>query len=263
MQIMKITPILLSALLLLGTACGGGGSSGPAPSPSPSPNPAQPAADIELLFLGNSHTHHNNVPGLVAALFQQAQPTKTVRSRAADGILFLDERLNDAGTLALFDAGRWTHVVLQAQKYSSSGTVDYSIGEAQEWVRRSRARSAVAVMFPEWPRRGVNETARIYDLHRRIAEPTGACLAPVPQAFDAAARSLPAVNLHAVDGNHSSAEGALLASYVLYASASGASLQGLGPIVASPLSATVQEQLRQVAQQSLAAGPSARAYCTP
>ncbi|MBB5203237.1 hypothetical protein HNQ51_000530 [Inhella inkyongensis] len=61
----------------------------------------------------------------------------------------------------------------------------------------------------------------------------------------------------------SSPAGALLAAYVLYASASGASLDLLLPTAASPVSTEMQEQLRQVAQQSLATGPGARAYCAP
>lgn len=261
----RLCALLGLLLLAMGLAgCGGGGSAAPGPS-SAGPAVSAPASSgapaVSLLFLGNSHTGLNNVPGLVAALYMQARPGQTVHAEAAPGWLFLDERLNDAATLAVFNARPWTHVVLQAQRYSSSGQVDYPTTEAQEWVRRSRAAGALPVMFPEWPRFGVAETARIDTLYRGIAQAAGACMSPVPQAFDEAARRYPGLVLHASDGNHSSPEGALLAAYILYASASNARLDSVETLVASPVAAATQRQLRDIAIASLAAGPDARAHC--
>jgi len=258
---------LFTAALLLLSACGGGGSGAVPPPVAPTP-PAPPASApapgptaTALLFFGNSHTHAHELPALVGELFRQARPGQSVRVEVAPGYFFLDERLSDAASRRLLEAGGWSHVLLQAQKYSSSGTVQYSTEEAKTWIRMSKARGATPVLFPEWPRRGVAETARIYGLHEGIARAEAACLAPVPQAFDHVAAALPGLALHAADGNHSSPAGALLAAYVLYASASGQAL-GSGPaLLASPVEPAVQAQLRQLAAQSLAAGPAARAYC--
>ncbi len=247
-------PVLLLALV----ACGGASSNGSSPPPvAPAPAPGERA----LLFYGNSHTQFNELPALVAELFRQGNPGQPVRVSVAPGLLFLDERLNDTASRSLLDSAAWSQVFLQAQKYSSSGTVNYSTEEAKAWVRLVKARGATPVLFPEWPRRGVDESARIYGLHESIAKAEAACLAPVPQAFDRAAAALPALALHAADGNHSSPAGALLAAYVLYASASGQAL-GSGPaLLASAVEPALQAQLRQLAAQSLAAGPAARAYC--
>ena len=248
-------------LLLTLLACGGGGTPATSqPNPPGSPAPIGPA-DVALLFYGNSHTHLNGLPLLVGGLFEQARPNQKVHLQVAADYLFLDERLNDAPSQALLGAAGWTHVLLQAQKVSSSGTVLYSTAESQEWVRRVKARGALPVLFPEWPRRGVDEGARTYAVYESIALAEPACVAPVPQAFERAALALPQLALHAPDGNHSSPAGALLAAFILYASASGDSLQEVRPLIASPLEPAVQRQLRDVAVASLSAGPAARHRC--
>ncbi len=265
---------LLAALIAVLSACGGGGGGGTPATPTPppaeppvaspppvnSPPPASPT-DVALLFFGNSHTAYHDVPGLVAAMLRQARPDRSVLAQAAPGYLFLDDRLRDASSLSLFESRGWTHLVLQAQRYSSSGQFSYSTAEAQEWVRLARARNMRPLMFPEWPRRGIDETARIYALYAGIGSVAGACVAPVPQAFDRALLQNAQLRLHDADGNHSSPEGALLAAFILYASASGESPGELGTVLASTVSASTQALLRRIAVDSLAAGPGASAHC--
>lgn len=101
--------------------------------------------------------------------------------------------------LALLQGPRWTHVVLQAQKYSSSGQFEYSTAEAAALIRLARPCGALPVLFPEGPHLGVSETARIVDLHVSMAQAEPACVAPVGQAFDLAAQHHPALGLPALD----------------------------------------------------------------
>jgi hypothetical protein len=74
---------------------------------------------------------------------------------------------------------------------------------------------AVPILFPEWPRFGIDESQRIYALHFSIAQKQPACVAPIPQAFDLAKVRTPDIGLHSPDGNHSSPAGAFLASLVI------------------------------------------------
>ena len=98
----------------------------------------------------------------------------------------------------LLRSQNWSFVILQAQKYSTSGQFAYSTEEAKELIRMSRAQHAVPVMFPEWPRRNVDETQRIYDLHVSIAQAEPACVAPIGQAWDLALARDPTLTLHAL-----------------------------------------------------------------
>lgn len=123
---------------------------------------------------------------------------------------FLDEHVHDARTLALLQARRWQAVVLQAQKYSSSGQYTYSTAEAEELVRRARSAGAVPVLFPEWARRGIDEAGRIWALRAGIAGRQPACVAPIPQACESALAVDATLPLHAGDSNHSAPAGAQL-----------------------------------------------------
>ncbi len=217
--------------------------------------------EIALLFLGNSHTQLHQIPELVGAMFRQTHPARHVVVASAPGLLFLDERRRDADTRALFNSRRWTHVVLQAQRYSASGHTRHSTRDARAWVDRVHQQGGRPLLFPEWPRRGVDESQRIHALYAGIGSAAGACVAPVPQAFDFALARHPALPLHDRDGNHSSPAGALLAAYLLFAAASGISPDRLDHLPLSPLDAPAQAFLRELATASLAAGPGMPAPC--
>lgn len=245
---------------LLLSACGGGGSE-PEPGTVSSPSTPPPAsgADISLLMMGNSHTVVADLPAQLAALLRAGLPGRSVSISIAPGYLFLDERLADTSSMNLLRSRNWTAVVLQAQKYSSSGLFFYSTLEAEQLVQAARAQAALPVMFPEWPRLGIAETQRIYDLHVGIAQAQPACVPPIGQAWDLALQRHPGIRLHAGDGNHAELPGAYLTALMLYAAISGGSPRSL-PDIDNGLTSAVQAQLRVVAADTLLSLP-ARRHC--
>lgn len=239
---------LLAALALvaaLAASCGGGGSSGA--------SEATPAsrADVALLFMGNSHTSSNGLPDMVAAMVRAALPGKSVEAVVAPGSMFLDERATDAGTLELLRSRKWSFVVLQAQKYSTSGLFEYPTLGAELLIRIAREILAVPILFPEWPRRGIAETQRIFDLLVSIARRQPACVAPIGQAWDLAIARHPEVPLHAADGNHSSPAGAFLAALIIATTITGLSPSGLPTFEDIGVDAAVQAQLRAIAAETV------------
>lgn len=245
-----LLPALALWLAAVATGCSGGGGGEGAAITSP---PATAAADITLLFMGNSHTSFHGLPATVAAMVRAARPGRGVSATEAPGWMFLEERATDPASLELVDRRRWTFVVLQAQKYSSSGLFEYSIDGALELVRKARAAGAVPIMFPEWPRRGVPETLRIHDLHVSIARREPACVAPIGQAWDLALARHPALVLHDADGNHSAPAGAFLAALVIAATMTGTAPDTLPFIAQAAVEADVQAQLRAVAAETVLA----------
>lgn len=250
------------AFTLLLAACGGGSSDSASPPAQPpqSTPPTPVIADITLLFMGNSHTQFNQLTNMVEDMVRTGSPGRTVASAVAPGSLFLDEHLNSTATMALLRNQNWSFVILQAQKYSTSGQTEYSTVEARELIRVARQQRAIPVMFPEWSRRGINETQRIYDLHVSIAQVEPACVAPIGQAWDLARVREPTLTLHAADGNHSSPAGAFLAALVLYATISGNSPAGLPTFTQYPVEASVQQALRAIAAEAVQTVP-ARMWC--
>jgi hypothetical protein len=95
------------------------------------------AKDYEILLIGNSHSSRNNLPGLLAILIETGLPSKTVHARTAPGWGFLVVHLQDNKTQKLLQSQTWTHVILQAQKYSSSGRYFYPTTAAEELIRRA------------------------------------------------------------------------------------------------------------------------------
>ena len=247
---MKADMRQLFVLALLLAGCGGSGDSGSNQTNPPNGPPAS-SADIRLLFMGNSHTSFNNLTGMVADMVRAVRPGRSVASVEAPGWMFLEERLSDASSVDLLRSQDWSFVVLQAQKYSTSGQFEYSTAEADEFIRMSRQQHAVPIMFPEWPRLGVPETQRIYDLHVSIAQREPACVAPIGQAWDLALARHPSLVLHAPDGNHSNANGAFLAALVLFATITGDPPSSLPPLPQFPVDAGTQALLRAIADETV------------
>ncbi len=253
---------IFTALLIAVFAggCGSGSSGGANTSAGTDPPIVPTAADFSLLFMGNSHTSVNNVPAMVAAMVRAGKSGKSVVAVEAPGSMFLDQRVKDTATLNLLRSQNWSYVVLQAQQYSSSGQFTYSTAEAEELVRLSRRQNAVPVMFPEWPRQGINETQRIFDLHVSIARNEPACVPPIPQSWDLALARYPTLTLHAADGNHSAPAGAFLAALVLYATITGQPPSGLPALTQFDVDADTQAKLRAVATETVQT-ISPRLYC--
>jgi hypothetical protein len=245
--------LLVAALLL--SACGGGGGSASSgvdtTPPPPPPPPPQVAAEVTLLFMGNSHTSFNSLPQMVAAMVRASAPGRTVEAVEAPEWMFLNERAAHAPSLALLRSRPWRFVVLQAQEYSSSGLFEYPIDGAVALVRESRGVGAVPIMFPEWPRRGIPETQRIYDLHLSIARVSPACVPPIPQAWDLSIARHPDIVLHAADGNHSAPAGAFLAALVIATTMTGVAPDTLPAIAGFDVPADVQARLRAVAAETV------------
>lgn len=247
------------------TACGGGGSggvpqTGNSNNGASNNNAAPISADIKVLMMGNSHTYFSSLPARLEAMLRANYPGKTVAVVVAPASLFLDEHSKNAQTMALLRGQSWNYVILQAQKYSSSGAFSYSTSEAVNLVKLARQAGALPVLFPEWPRRDVPETERIFTLHVSITQQAPACVAPIGQAWDLALQRHPNLALYGADGNHSAAAGAQLTALMLYTTVSGKLPSSLPDIAFADVSPDIQRQLRLVADDAVAA-LSPRKYC--
>lgn len=245
---MTFATLMLSLL----AACATGAVGAPSVPPSPTRGGATPSdADLDILFMGNSHTAHNDVPGMVAALVRAARPGRTVSTAVAPGWMFLEERARDAASLAVLRSRRWDYVVLQAQAISQSGRYAYPTSGAEQLVRLARQVGAVPVLFAEWPRAGVAEAQTIYDKYVSIARKEPACVAPVPQAFALASERARTIALYADDGNHSGPAGAFLASLILAATMADLSPGALPEVGGLKIDAGTQARLRAIAAEAV------------
>lgn len=259
----SISAGLLFSLL---TACGSGGNTtndqGEVVAPPPVvilpppvntmlPIPDNRYADqYQVLLVGNSHVSSNNLASVLSTLLKQGTGKTTVAT-LAPGWGYLDERLNDGVTLAALQSKNWSHVIWQAQKYSTTGQYSYSTAASEYWIALSKQLAATPIMFPEHPQRGnAEEGMRVYLLHLGIAGREASCVAPIGPAWDNAVGMLPQTSFH-TDGNHASLAGTLLTALVFYEIISGGSADELPYMPQIALAEQLQAQLRQTASATL------------
>lgn len=205
----------------------------------------------QILLFGNSHSGSHNLPGTLQLLLQQGTG-KTVGTLRAGGAAYLDERLDDQVSRPLLESGSWTHLILQAQKYSTTGLYNYSTAGAKSWIALAKARGVTPVLFPEHPRAGNHEEGmRIFLLHQQIAAEQAACVAPIGPVWDQVLQQWPDLPLHSDDGNHAAPAGALLTAYILYQVISGQPAEALPDLPALTVPIATQRILRQAASAGI------------
>jgi hypothetical protein len=206
--------------------------------------------DYRVLLIGNSHVA--SLPSLLKTIISLGLPEKTVHIASAGGIEYLEERLTDATSVSLLTENPWSHVILQAQKYSQSGTVNYSTTPAQIWVQLAKSQNTTPVLFPEHPQKNhESEGQRLHELHLSIAALQASCVAPVGLAWDRALLLQPTLTLHADDGNHAALMGAFLTSLVFYEVITGMSADLLPYIDSIDIEKSTQDFLGQIASATV------------
>lgn len=237
---------LLIALVLAGCGGGGGGGSNPPPPTGGIVPPntggtggyttSQPLIDnsgataYKVLLMGNSHA--SGLMPVLEQLLLLGQPTKSIEVRLSHDPGWLADRVNDGFSEQMLESDSWTHVVLQGQKYSTTGVVEYPTTAAQYWIRGAKLQGATSILFPEHPRQGNDwEGQALWDLHSEIATRENSCVAPVGLTWDEVIFRDPTLALHLPDGNHADDAGLLLTALVFYPIITGESvdtLPGLG-----------------------------------
>jgi photosystem II stability/assembly factor-like uncharacterized protein/lysophospholipase L1-like esterase len=206
------------------------------------PTAAQ-ARPLRVLFIGNSYTYFNDLPGLVASLARGARPSRAVHTEmvAQPGASLRDHWL-DGAALAAIRRTRWDAVVLQEQSMLGVMLVhgrptvndpDQFHAFGRRFIREITAAGATPVLYLTWARRPTPDTQdRLTRAYAALAAATGARLAPVGVAWQQARAQRPALELFDPDGTHPSPAGSYLAAATLLATITGTPARAL-PAVAS------------------------------
>lgn len=210
---------LLAALAVLLTACGGERA-----------RPARATPPARVLFIGNSYTYENDLPGMVArAAASTTRPVRLQVESVTTGGKNLRWHWEQGDALARIEAGHFDHVVIQGHSLEPILERDDFRRYASRFARAARAQGARPVLYMTWARAegdalytvpdvGRNPAqmqARVAEGYASVARATGAELAPVGLAWYRARRALPWLSLHAADGSHPSRSGSYLAACVL------------------------------------------------
>ena len=208
------------------------------------------AGAYRILLMGNSHAAA--LHPVLTELLALGQPGKTVDVQLSSSASFLDARVNDGFSEQRLESQPWTHVILQGQKYSTTGVNTYPTDAAEYWVRGSKLQGATPIMFPEHPREGNTwEAQALWELHQGIAMRENTCVAPVGLVWDEVVFRAPLVELHQPDGNHANGTGALLTALVFYPIITGQPVESLPQLSAFGLDAVTEATMKEAVSELL------------
>ena len=193
---------------------------------------AQDSASV--LFIGNSYTYVNNMPGILTDLAASLGDYVEHTSQTPGGMTFAGHAGN-AATYSAMNNANWDYVVLQAQSQEPSfpygqvntQTLPYAVQLADS--AQAISTCSQALFFMTWGRQNGDSqwdsintfdkmNARLRLAYLRFADSSNASVSPVGVAWKYIRDNHPEINLYSGDGSHPSYSGSYLAACTFYAS---------------------------------------------
>jgi hypothetical protein len=199
------------------------------------------------LFIGNSLTAANDLPGLVSSLSRAArEPIECVS--VTFGNHSLEDHWNRGDARRAIARGGWSHVVLQQGPSALSESRVLLRRYTRRFdaeIERAGGRTALYMVWPSAARNA--DFDGVVTSYTTAARDVGGLLLPVGEAWRAAWRRDAGLRLYEDDGFHPTLLGSYLAALVIYERVSGRSAIALPPIV--PIVPTTLQILRESAAE--------------
>lgn len=191
-----------------------------------------------VLFLGNSYTAVNGLPGLLANMALSAGDTVISVSYAPGGYTLQDHAFNNT-SLSRIRSGSWDFVVLQEQSQLPSFPIEQVTAEVFPYARyldsviKAHNSCAQTIFYMTWGRKngdaqncagwppvctylGMDSLLRMRYL--MMAENNHALVSPVGAVWRYIRHYFPHINLYSSDNSHPSAAGSYAAACAFYSS---------------------------------------------
>ena len=207
-------------LLLLLFGCAGDGS----------PHAPDDQPVYHVLFIGNSLTYVNDLPGTVARLAASVHDSFEVASVAEGGFALIDHVNGKSDAVGVIQSREWDYVVLQQGPSSlpiSRDTLVLATQLLNPYIRAAGARPAELMVWPA----ADNQTAfdAVRDSYQEAAQVVDGLFLPAGEAWRAAWVLYPMLQLYASDGFHPSELGTYLTALVVLEGITGRDVQSLPP----------------------------------
>ncbi|MEP6690578.1 MAG: SGNH/GDSL hydrolase family protein [Gemmatimonadaceae bacterium] len=182
---------------------------------------------MKVLFVGNSFTARNDVPGLIARLAAARGETFEHTLISAGGAS-LRMHWNKGAALAAMRATRYDYVVLQEQSTLPVKNATRTKENIRLFDEEIRASGATMALYMTWAREHVPETQQaITDAYTSIGAELGALVIPVGIAWRDFLAEHDQPVLHDKDKSHPTLAGSYLAACVFFATLFGQSPVGI------------------------------------
>ena len=197
-------------------------------SPSPAAGRAEPA--LRVLFIGNSYTYVNDLPGRLVALAAASGLASIVVDSVVRGGARLEAHLSATGAVEKIRGGGFTHVVLQGQSEEPLFDPRAFESAAATLAAEANKASAKVIFYETWARRAGDADyqkpwsggtpaamqARLTAEYARVAAAAGAIVAPAGRAWERSLSESPSRDLFQPDGSHPSVLGTHLVASVFF-----------------------------------------------
>lgn len=241
--------VLFATIAFSGAACSG---AGPAVLQGADSNARK------VLFVGNSHTYTNDLPGMLDSLARMSGNAVLRAEAIAFGGYSLEDHWARGDARRALERERWDFVALQ----QGSSALPESQVHLATWTMKFapiiRNAGAEAVLYQIWPSATRRmDAANALASYRAAAHSVNAILAPAGDAFTVALDADPAIGLYAADGLHASVRGTYLTALTLLARIDGSDPRRLPKrIPGSNTAPEIVRMLQQAAAGALARNPA-------
>ncbi|HSC77738.1 MAG TPA: SGNH/GDSL hydrolase family protein [Candidatus Acidoferrales bacterium] len=207
-------------------------------------------AKLRVLFIGNSYTYFNDLPGLVERLSAAAGQPIEARGVVEAGAT-LEHHWSVGLALKRIQQGGWDFVVLQEQSGRPVLDKPRMFEYARAFDAEIQKHGGRTVLFLTWPRQSRPELQpQITQAYDQLARELGAEVAPVGSAWQKVLQRNPNMELYLPDGAHPSLAGSYLGACVFLAVFYGEQPAKLLPPI-GPLSPEAAQYLQDIAWETI------------
>jgi len=202
-----------------------------------------------VLFIGNSLTEFNDLPGLVGMRSAAAGLNWTVEAQTVGGGA-LEDHWNRGVAVPRIQNGNWSAVVMQ----QGPSALPESRVNLRQWTMRfnneiqeAGGRTALYMVWPMTDR--FFDYDRVRDSYALAARDVSGYFLPAGESWRAAWREVPSLPLYGPDGFHPTLAGSYAAALTIFAGLSGQSPVGLPAPPA--IDAEMAARLQRAAQEAM------------
>lgn len=197
---------LLLLPLLLGSVSAPGGE-------------ALPQRTLRVLFIGNSYTYGNDLPGLIKQLLP-ARGIKLEHESVTPGGATLEKQWADGKALAAIRKQKWDYVVLQEQSMRPFRDREAMFKAARLLHAEIVKTGAKTLLYETWAAKASpDEQPKLTDAYEMLGRELGATVVPAGEAWKKAIAA--GFELHGSDGRHPNRRGSYLAACLFVATLTG------------------------------------------
>jgi len=179
------------------------------------PNPDE--GDLAILFIGNSLTYTNDLPGVLRDMLRKNGIDHVFVESIAEPNFGLEDHWIREKTRNRITSAKWDYVVMQQGPSASNEGRTSLIGYSEEFAPLIRAAGAVPALYMVWP-----EDARRFDFagvrisYLAAADSVDGLFLPSGAAWEEYWNRGGNIPLYGSDGFHPSPEGTYLAASVMW-----------------------------------------------